>query len=324
MPINASADGGTYSELLTASAQEHGSGGDFITDLVAPVMKAPAQDYSVPKFKAQRNSQGRTQTTVGSDGSLNIRTGHAPTFVPGKAIRRGVKTFIRDEDRAHHLADLFVDEEAEVNSLVDELRLEREIALKAALDVVGAVSGYYASPSVKWDATSGDPIIPSIIEAGVRAAELNSGMSVESGNWKIIIPPLVADVVRGYLRTKLLYTDAQFQVNGILPAKIGGVDVICPGAMRNTAAQGQTASVARIWNTDDVYIVYVDPKAANARRTFTAFGQMVWDGVTPRYAVEKWRDPEKDVKRDWISCEVYDSLEVLSQDGIYVLPNVLT
>lgn len=316
-------DTAPYSELLTAFAVERGSGGGFIADQIAIPTVVETQEYAIPNFESAVAKIGTTQTAVRGDGSLSVREGMAPSFNPGKCSRRGVKGYIDDEVAAGPHADLFANETVEVQDNLNDLQLEMELKVKTALDAVKSTSLHNISPSVKWDGGS-DPLLINVIEAAARQAELNSGKSLASGNWRLVVPDLVADVVKDYLRTKLLYTDSAFQANGILPKSLANIPVIGPGAFQNTAAQGQTASLARIWSSDDVYLVYVDPSFANSRRTYTALAQMRWNKVSPSYAVKVFRDKNQDVNRTWVATDIYDNLETISNHGIYVIKHVLT
>ena len=314
-----------YNRLLTAFAIEKGRGGAFIADEIAPPTPSDTQEYAVPKFESALARQGITDSSVATDGKLNQVESTAPEFTAGSCKRRGLKSYTLDEIKAQPHGDLFANEEVEIADLIDDLRRENEIAIKAILDARKSVSGYHAAPAVKWDAASFTGVVAiENLEAAARAAEINSGKSLDSGNWRWIVPPLVADKLKSFLRFKQLYTNAEFQVGGKLPAMLAEIPVIIPGAMNNTAAAGQTASVARIWNTDDVYLVYVDPSFARNRRSFTALAQMRWDRVSPSYGAYRWRCDDPTCKRTHVATDIYDRIETLSVDGIYVVDDVLT
>jgi len=330
MAVN-QADIGQYQELLTAFAVELGEGGALVIDRIAPPVPFETQSYAIPKFKTPLSSTGKTQNTVNGDGELPVATSGAPTFSAGKCVRRGQKRFIDLEVQKQPHGDLFADEQVETQRIVLDLMLEQEIAGKAALDAIGSVSGHYASlsSSQRFDYTTADPLCVATLEAAARAAELNSGKPIEDPNWLWVFPPLVADALKQYLRTKLLYTDAQFQIGGKLPTEIAGIKTMLAGSFQDSAKAGQTPSVARVYNTANVYLVYVDPSFANSRRSFTALAQPRWTGrptkngqVTGSYAVMAWPDPRQDVYRNWVAADIYDNLETISQDGIYVLNTV--
>jgi hypothetical protein len=314
-----------YNRLLTNFAIERGSGGSFVVDEFAPPTPVETQEYSVPKFETALVKQGITNTLVGPDGDVNIVEDISPTMVAGFCIRHGLKGYTLDEVKAQPHGDLFANEETVLSDLIDDMRREKEIAFKALLDARKSVSGYHAAPSVKWDATGFTNVIAiENLEAAARAAELNSARSLDSGKWKLLIPPLVADRMKSYLRQALKYTDGQFTLGGKLPTILADMPVVIPGSMQNSAAAGQTASVARIWNTDDVYLIYVDPAFAQNRRAFTAFAQMRWNKVSASYAAYTWRDQNPMIKRTWVGTDIYDNLEFLSVDGVYVVDDVLT
>jgi hypothetical protein len=314
-----------YNRLLTNFAIERGSGGSFVVDEFAPPTPVDTQEYSVPKFETALVKQGITNTLVGPDGDVNIVEDISPTMAPGFCTRHGLKGYTLDEIKAQPHGDLFANEETVLSDLIDDLRREKEIAFKALLDARKSASGYHAAPSVKWDAAGFTNVIAiENLEAAARAAELNSARSLDSGKWKLLIPPLVADRMKSYLRQALKYTDGQFTLGGKLPTILADMPVVIPGAMQNSAAAGQTASIARIWNTDDVYLIYVDPAFASNRRAFTAFAQMRWNKVSPSYGAYTWRDQNPMIKRTWVGTDIYDNLEFLSADGVYVVDDVLT
>jgi len=328
--INAQADGYPYNEILTAFGVEHGVGGPFVCDDIAVPFTVKTQDYSIPQYTTARVTQGKIETKAKGDGSLNVRTSASPTFNPGKCHRRGLKSFIDLETKAAPTGMFFADEEIESANNIDDLKLERELGVKAALDAVQSVANHNLSPTYKWDDTTQDPGIITVMEAALRQAELNSGWSIESGFWRWYVPTAVADVIKQYLRVKLLYTDGDFQVNGRLPRTLAGVPAYTCGSMQDSAAMGAAPSTARIWNSDDVYLVYVNPGFAQSRRAFTALAQPRWNAQEVRgvssdsYAVQRWRDPAPDIYRIWVAADIYDNLETVSQDGIYVLKHVLT
>lgn len=314
-----------FNALLTDYVVEKGRGGAFVADDLAPPTLTENQEFVVPVFASALAKQGFTNTLVGPDGDVNIRENIIPDFVPGKCVRRGLKAYVQDEVKAQPHGEMFGSEQAELDDLIDELRREMEEKVKALLDTRKSASGYHASPSVKWDA-AGFTNVKMIenIEEAILAAELTSNRSGESGKWKLVIPPLVAQVAKAYLRQVLKYTDGQFSLGGKLPDVLADVPVILPGAMHNTTAAGQTASIARIWNTDDVYLVYVDPSFSTNKRTYTAMAQMRWSAMSASYAAYQWRQENPMIKRNWVGTDIYDSLQLLSADGIYVLDDVLT
>lgn len=322
MPVNAQADAAPYNELLTAYAVQKGSGGAYLVDEFCPIVEVETQEFAIPQYAERVSEYGIVDTKAKGDGSLNVRTAGAPTFDTGKADRRGLKSFIEDETKASPNAALFADEQTEIDLNVEALRYESEIAFRDRLNAIGEVSGHYVVPSAKWDDT-GDPEIIEVLETALTAAEDNTGISLESGNYRLIVPRGVADVVRAYLRVKRLYTDAEAQAGGPLPSVLANAPCVVPGARHNTAKMGQAASVSRIWTNDNVYIVYVDPAFARQQRTFTSFAQYRWNKVSPSFGVKTWRDPQPDIYRTWVAVDIYDLFHTVSQDGVYVVKNVL-
>lgn len=313
---------GRFSELLSQTAVDKAGAFNGIARKIAIPWSVPSSSYAKPVYASRRTVP--VSTAASNNGGLNQRSGIAPTFVEGKTKRRGLKDFIDDDTRDAENGFLLGDESQLTEDITDELLLEEEIRLKAALDAVVGVSGHYASPSVKWDAAS-SVVIKTNMTTAMRAAELNSEQSLQSGKWKWIIPPLVADVIANdaEVLNRIRYTHSDLLVNGQLPPQLWGIDVMIPDAVSLTNEPGQSATTGRIWTTDNVYLVFVNPAFANSRRAFTALATAQW-AKRKAYDAYSWRPSDLDIKRTYVGVETHDALDVISQDGIYVLSDVLT
>lgn len=324
MSSQTSVDLAPYNTQLTRFGIARGDGGSYFADKMAPRTQIDNQDYAVPTWSRRLEGRGQTDTKIGPEGRPNIRATASLTTKPGRAERRGLRGEIPWEFQKGPFGRFYASAESETASNVDSLRYQMEIKVKALLDAQKIVSGYYATPTTKWDAAAFAADIIGDMEAASDAASNNANFDLKSGYWEWYMGRPVARVIGAWLREKLKYTDGMMQLGGIIPDNLAGLPVNVSGLMHNTAKPGQTAAIGRVWSSDDVYLVYSDPSFGNNLRAFTAMAQLQWSGVTPPYGTKVFNDPEPDIYKTWVSTDVYDSLELLSPDGAYVLPHVLT
>ena len=113
--------------------------------------------------------------------------------------------------------------------------------------------GSSATPSIKWDGTS--PIIERNIDTAKDAVRTAAGVEPTS----IVLPYKVKNALKRdtTIRDLIRYTvpgDILLR-SGELPPVIFNLEVIIAGAIRNTANEGATESLADIW-TDNVLVFY--------------------------------------------------------------------
>lgn len=331
----------TFNRLLTLFAIEKGAGGPHITDLLAPRRAVLSQGYSIPKFVSGKTSQ-HVSSGVGPDGKPNILKPLTGSTIEGRCERRAYRDFIRDEDKASPTAYLYADREAIVAEQVAALQLEQAIKVRDLLVATESVSGHNATPTVKWNDSG--PTIKDDFETAKAAASINAGkpitpagvtrtvlqdgsvgLTLTSAGWLSVIPSAIAQVMANDPDILVLrrYTDPSLITTSGLPPQLWDTTVVEPKAVLNSAAMGQAISDGLLFAMPSLYLVYVDPAAATAARTFTAMLQPTWSGVTPPYAVIEQRDTDATVKREWVSVDIYDDAKVVGQGGIYALKTLL-
>jgi hypothetical protein len=296
----------------------YGTGGGFVADKIAPIVNVTAPNFQYPTYKADAMNV-EIKTEVGPGGKPNQWRSTPPTWTKGSVSRRALDGTVNRE------VQLFGGPRASTmavaGSLTHSLRLGMEQKVKALLDVNATLAGHHAAPAVKWDAASA-VVIEKNLDVAREAFLLLCGYEANT----IVIPPLVAKSMKRdtTIRDLRKYTEPNLLVNGDLPPNIWGLETVIPGALGNGANPGATAAVSRIWGTDSVYLLYVDPNIAGTGETMTALAQYRYSGWGQPYAVYTWPEPHQSQRVDWVSVDIFDTVLTICADAIYVLDDVLT
>lgn len=231
----------------------------------------------------------------------------------------------------HALQAIVPDEEAEnadsplqpqadkTDFLVDKLLLNQEIALAAAL--AAGLSG--SDPANEWnDYTNGDPFAD--VTLAQNTIEDATGfkpnvIAMDSKVWRALKDhPDMIDRVK-YTGTG----DRPGEVSLRGAAEVFEVDeIIVSTAMKNTAVEGQTASLSRVWG-DEVIVAY---RPARAGLKIPALGyRMVWSpfmGSRMGWQVKTWRNEERG--GTMIRAQKYYDQKITLAGAGYILQNRLT
>lgn len=302
--------------ILTTWAVQYGVGGGFIHDQVAPVMNVQWPEYKFPRYTADQISR-EIKLTVAPGGKPSLYTHGKPTFVTGSCKRRALDgQVIREVALANR--GPFASERAMVEKLTHNIRLDVENSVKTILDAASAS----ASPSVKWDAASGTIAIEKNIDDAKEAFELLCGVPATH----MIMPRAVANVVKRNSDIKSLRkgTNESLLIDGEIPDTVFGLRVVIPGAIQNSANPGLAFSSARVWSTDTVYLLHVNPAISADGETLTALSQVRYSEWDVPYAAYRWEETHKSQRVTWVSVDVHQTEETVCADAIYLLTDVLT
>ena len=304
---------------LTRQNVVYGAGGGFVADIIAPIVQTMNPNFKFPTYKADKLNQ-EIKTKVGPGGKPNEWRSTPPTWTEGSVARHALDAKINRELQL--AGGPLANAAAVAGTTTHNIRLGIEQRIKALLDVNASVSGKHDTPSVKWDATSGTIVIEKNIDAGREAFLKLCGFEATH----IVIPPDVAKVMKrdSTIRDLRKYTEPNLLLNGDLPPSLWGLGVVVPGALVNTANPGATASVARLWSTDSVYLLYVNPAIAGTGEALTAVAQYRWSQWGAPFAVYQWPEAHQSQRVDWVSVDVYQTELTVCADAIYVIDNVLT
>lgn len=303
---------------ITNWAVKYGSGPQFDTNIIAPVVPVARPDFKHAVYKADELNDEVNDLVAAGDRPAMVRR-FKPTYVPAAAVRRALDDFISDEVAQQSPHPMML-EQRRTQKLVQNLQLGVARRVKALYDAAGTAG---SAPSVKWDATSGVIAIEKNIDAAREAALPLAHLEMNS----IIIPPAVARVMKRATEIRELRknTDPTLLVNGDLPPTLWNLRVIIPGALVNTGTPkaDESQTIGRIWSDDTVYLAYLDPNAGDVE-TFTPVIQARWQEWGAPYAGYSWRDSHLSVRGRWISVEVYQGEVTIAGDAVYRIPDVLT
>lgn len=174
-----------------------------------------------------------------------------------------------------------------------------------------------AVPSPKWDGTN--PTIEANVDTAKASVRLNAGVAPNT----IAFNDEVKDVVKkdSTVRNLIRYTiqgsgGQELLVNGELPPVLWGLKVVIAAAAEDTAKQGQTASISRIW-PDDVLVAYIEAapslEALTLGYTFRTINGIV---------VKTWREEARD--GEMIEARTIQDEVLVATEAGYLIDNVLT
>jgi len=242
-------------------------GGPFIADRLCPVVRVPT---TTGKYYVFSNVAGLR------DDYDSIR---APA-TPSNEIKRAYssETYACQQ---HGLCELIPDEEidnadlAVINPERDSAALvTRKLRLGIEVRIVGKLmSATYitenGAATAAWNAASGVKI-----EDDIDVAKLNVRKKAGVEPNTIVIPPHIAVAAKkdSKIRDLVVHTDSTLLVNGDLPPKIFGLEVMIPTALFDEAAAGVAAqSLDFLWDDNSVLVAYVEKGAPSKRSLSLAY-----------------------------------------------------
>ena len=286
---------------LTNFALLKGTGGGFIADDIFPIIKVIkisdkyfvfSRDEEISDDFVQEVDDNDFANEI--DWSVTNETYSARTYRLRHFVKQGIV------DNADTPIDPFKNA---TRTLLGKLGVGVENRIQAILTDPAQITNN-ASPSIKWDDTS--PVIEKDIDDAKEIFALASGFEPNM----IIIPPAVSRVVKRdpSVRDLIKFTQNDLLVNGDLPPTIWNMKVLIPGALQNAANPGQSVVDARIWNTDDVQLLWVDPspgiETASAGYQFSPTTQQ------PRFAVQRYVEPGR--RGQWVEVTLINDEKRLS------------
>lgn len=302
--------------VLTQWVVAYGAGPGFFQDRIAPVVYVARQEFKYAVYGAdQLNQEVETRVLPGEAPSLVRRA--KPTFIPGTCERNALDDKLTDE-LVNSAPNPIVLEQNRTLKLAHELKLGVETRLKALLDTSGTAEN---APTTKWDAASGTIKIEQAFDSARETFVKKCGFEANLA----VIPPAVSKVMKrdATIRELRKYTDPQLLVNGDLPPVLWGLPIVIPGALANAGnpMANFAQTIDRVWSTDTVYLLYVEPMADT--QSMNSIAQYRWSQYGPAYAAYRWMDPHQSKRLRWISVENYQTEKVVCNDAIVRIPDVL-
>lgn len=195
--------------------------------------------------------------------------------------------------------------------LTDKLLLAQERRVQRLVQDTNQVTGG-ASPTTQWDQSSPD------IEGDVDAAKDGVRLSCGTEPTSILIPYKVTQRVKrdSTVRNLIRYTvpgDILLR-NGDLPPVLWNLETIIAGAIYNTANEGQTESIADLWN-DSVLVFY---KEATPSIDVLSLGYILRVG---NFVTKTWREEARN--GDMIETSVIEDEKLVAASAGYLIRNTL-
>ena len=289
-------------------------GEGFAADAIFPVLPVLKESDSYHTYS--RDAIDDTVETVRADGDEANEIDWSTSSATYTAEEHSLKHLVTDRVVAN--ADKpIVPKMRATELLIDKIRLGIEKRVRDLVQATGSITN--ATPTVKWDASSGTITIEKDIDTGKEAVALACGFEPNV----MVVPPAVAKVMKrdSTIRDLIRYTQSDLLVNGDLPPTMFNLRVVIPGAQVNSANAGVTQSVARIWSSDKVVLAYVNPRPT--QNTMAAGIQFrVRQGGRLDFVVTEYRVSGR--KGQMVEVSVIQDEKRVCTDALYIINDVLT
>lgn len=288
---------------------------EFIADRVFPALPVVNESdlyYSFDKSPWFRREETRTPDRESArEVQFSYGTGQY------LAERYALATSISDRERRNADDQLRL-EESSLQLIKQLVALDIEIRVATLLSKTNT-SGVTISGTSQWDnAAYNPPTTGVLIETSFDTAkeairQATGGIQPNT----VIIPSATAKVMKRdpKIRDLIKYTHQDLLVDGDLPPKLWGLDVIIPGTVFTTSPEGTaegSVTYSDVWGKD-VRILYVPP-VPGIRVPATGYQFRV---ASDNFNVYQWRDDRARV--DYFETGVLEDLKLTSATSCYVL-----
>ena len=301
------------SAALTSFAVEYGRGGNFMQDIICPVVPVTKESDYYGKW-------GREELSLDMD--LRRAPGARPhqkkfslSWVQYTCHEYAIESESVPWRTLDNADDPLMIKQAYVSKLMHQLKLDREYYIYSQIHNT-SVFTQYASPSVKWNQDLA--VIEEDIDIAKLAVHLGCGKKANT----IIIPPTVSVVMKrnAAIRELIKYTQNDLLVNGDLPPSIFDLRVAIPETIMRTTNPGQAATYDFTFAADDVMVAYIDPNPGlMSVNPMQAFRCPKREGAA--FTVKEWDDARSE---SW-HCQlaVLQDEKQVCNEALYVIDNSL-
>jgi hypothetical protein len=123
------------------------------------------------------------------------------------------------------------------------------------------------------------------------------------------------------VRTQIQYTHADILINGDLPPVLWNLNVIIPGAVTKSAP---SQPVARIWNSKNVTLLYVDPNSPDEDTNTWGLQIRSPIGAGLQVAAYRWRDPDPTAATSYVAAALKQKEVVVNAGLAYSLTGAIS
>lgn len=265
--------------------------GGYIYDMVAPPVPVGTRTFEYYIFNNLKELITTNMDTERAAKGTLQEVNRSYTSTSGTTVQHGLKAVLSEEEGSISDRSVIDPERDSVNLITSMLKTEMEQKINALLfDSSTTFSSYTAAASEYWDASSTD--IEGDIDTAKESVRKNAGVKANT----IVIPPNIAIIAKkaGELRDLVVNTDSTLLVNGDLPPRLFGLNVVIPGALNNEATAGvSTPSIDDVHDDKSVWVGYV-PQEAPSKKTLGCFYRFVRPlNGNLDIAGYKWYDDER-------------------------------
>jgi len=242
-------------------------GGPFVADRLAPVVRVPTTSgkyYVFSETSGLRDDIDSLRAPLTESNEVR-RSYNSATY---SCSQYGLKELIADEEFDNSDRAVIDPERDAMGLITRKLRLAIETRVVGKL-LSPAVLTNNGGASEAWNAESGVDI-----EGDIDAARLSVRKKAGVEPNTIVIPPHIAVAAKkdSQVRELVKYTDSTLLVNGELPPKLFGLEVVIPLALFDEAAPGVAApSLDFAWDANSVLVCYVEREIPSKRSMSLAY-----------------------------------------------------
>lgn len=265
-------------------------------------------------------------STLRADGTRSKTVGFSLSTSTYSAEEYALNVEVTDRQKEN--ADSVINlRSAKTRRVKDLLALDQEIRVATLITTQGnwaSTNRVQLSGTQQWNNASYDnAVVASSIEGRIDTAK--EAVRTQTGGHEpnvIIIPSLVAKTVKkdSKIRDLIKYTHADLLIDGDLPPKLWGMDVIIPKASKNTNKEGNsTQTLSDVWGKH-VVLLYVTPNAT-VDEISAGYIFRVSNSAHFPWGVRTWR--EEDRKAEIIEVEVCQDEKLISNVAGYLVEDCI-
>jgi len=284
--------------------------GAFVADRILP--RVPVKNETDLYWIFGREEYKR-ERTIRADGAEANELEWSITTGTYHCLEYALRGKITDRQRKNADAPLTLDRTT-MQKLRDAIALDYEMRVEALVTSTSVITNYTTlTGNNQWDDDNFIGDIEEDLDTGKETIRQAIGRDPNT----VVIPAAVAKVVKRdpAVRELIKYTHSDLLVRGDLPPMLWAMEVIIPGGIYNTKAEGQTAVYDDIWG-NDILLAYVEPTPSLQTMSL---GYTI---VAQDWLVRQWREENKRTDFKEVS-EILDEKIVCSDSG-YLIKNAIS
>ncbi|MCX7047981.1 MAG: hypothetical protein NTX50_21160 [Candidatus Sumerlaeota bacterium] len=283
---------------------------DVIADLIAPAVSVRKQSDKYFIHDAERE-KFRASDDRRAPGSEANAVDYALTSDSYFCEDHALESVIPDEERENSDPAIQVDIDR-TEFLTSKIELNREIELADAIHNSADIPGDTLSGDNQWDDPDSDPV--AAVEA--QKATILAAASVMPNT--LVLPYQVYAAVRMHPKVveRIQYVRMGIATPNVLAELFDVERLLVPRAQKNTAAEGQTASMSYVWGKDAL-LCYTPPRPG--LKTVSLAYTFLWTAAPGSVAgriVEVWREDRR--KADVLRVQKYYDHKLIAAGAGYL------